>query len=669
MPLATSFKEHYSRRDVGGEGNINVKAFNVAMDIETNNIDAIKAFDNVDGIIITVGLPNKVKIIHGLKNFGNSFSRPKSKICGHIGLNEFAFVGTIDFVDALSLIQFDTPTRAEFEQSNTVSALKALKSPDVSTGWAYEGIKVFFPIPFVQRALIRSGSTCPLELIFAAREGYTEFMDEVQEGDIIVDEINSHMEILESFLWGIHRGLIEGIRFDPDPDDIELRSFSLEYHSKRLSGSIGINPVSNEENTRGTTHARSGEVVVGGRGNLEILTSALTRAIEDQGASAEILEKMHQHAVEKAIEKKEKAEKWHQATKRLVLFASSRDGTMPELNIPNSYRNLINSSTLGNAENELIAQMRELGHEEVEWPPALTNSLRNGNFLYDSMGSPSNFSIFMLKVKDPTNLNEQHSRGMKLHILEQGKDNNKSILEIVEKGKHKISIPTTVEDLLIVTNSFSGLASILFGPKSSLPIALKHLYHEMETNKLLLKGKVKVEPSLVAKVMFSVDSRTQIWFSYLRRAKDREDVNDEIINFSSIINEVVLDQFRVVLPPNFAMDKVKEDEETLIPISKKPKKNKEGKAPKDGDSRMDVNKDVPKEFKLLEGENYKKRFGHGNVEHRPAWDENCSMCPRWWTHGTCYKDCRNAASHVPSSELPQDKKKAFIEFLEIARRK
>jgi len=66
---------------------------------------------------------------------------------------------------------------------------------------------------------------------------------------------------------------------------------------------------------------------------------------------------MHQHLVDKELEKKEKAKKWHQATKKLVLFASSKDGTMPATNISDSFRALINSTTLGNAKHELMAQM------------------------------------------------------------------------------------------------------------------------------------------------------------------------------------------------------------------------------------------------------------------------------------------------------------------------
>jgi hypothetical protein len=68
---------------------------------------------------------------------------------------------------------------------------------------------------------------------------------------------------------------------------------------------------------------------------------------------------------------------------------------MPELNIPASFRALINCTTLGNAEGELMTQMRELYHDEVEWTPNFTNALCNGNYMYNSMGSPSNFSIFI----------------------------------------------------------------------------------------------------------------------------------------------------------------------------------------------------------------------------------------------------------------------------------
>ena len=115
MPLTASFKKYYSHKDVGVGGDKFVKAFNIAMDSETNAVDAVKAFNNADGIIITVGPQRKVKIIHGMKDFGNTITRPTSKICGHIGTNDFTFVGLNDYVEDLSFVQYDVPTRTELK--------------------------------------------------------------------------------------------------------------------------------------------------------------------------------------------------------------------------------------------------------------------------------------------------------------------------------------------------------------------------------------------------------------------------------------------------------------------------------------------------------------------------------------------------------------------------
>ena len=95
-------------------------------------------------------------------------------------------------------------------------------------------------------------------------------MNELQDGDEIIGKIDAHMDILVAFLWGVHQGLIPSSRFDPNPDDIELRDFSREYHSKRSTTPIGT-----------ARTVSTGSVLPSGgggghHGNIEILTSALT---------------------------------------------------------------------------------------------------------------------------------------------------------------------------------------------------------------------------------------------------------------------------------------------------------------------------------------------------------------------------------------------------------
>ena len=127
--------------------------------------------------------------------------------------------------------------------------------------------------------------------------------------------------------------------------------------------------------------------------------------------------------------------------------------------------------------------------------------------------------------------------------------------------------------------------------------------------------------------------------------------------------------FQVNLPATFAPPKIKnEDEDDTDEPPRKKKRRGENENEKENKV---VNKNIPTEFRLLEGEDYKAVFAGRCVEDRPIWNvgnAKCRMCPRWWIIGICFRDCRNAKSHVPTSDLPANKKSAFVEFLEKARR-
>jgi hypothetical protein len=227
MSHSATFKEHYSRAINGTGGDRNVRSYNAAMDGEG---DALKALNNVDGTIITVGPPNTVRIIHGLKDMGNTMSRPLSTILGHIGMGELAFVGIVNHVDALSSIEFDTPTEQEITACVTIEQIRALQGG----GDTYEGTRVFIPIPFVQKAIIESGSTCPIRLILEVRKAYTEYVEKIGTEDPTIDEVDLHIEHLEKFLWGISKGEVAGTSLEIDPDDVEQQAFSRAYHSDRI---------------------------------------------------------------------------------------------------------------------------------------------------------------------------------------------------------------------------------------------------------------------------------------------------------------------------------------------------------------------------------------------------------------------------------------------------
>ena len=667
LAAAASFKEYFSLTTTGAGGDDNIEGFNAAMDPETDQRFAIKAFNNVDGCFFYAGPDNKLRIIHGLTDMGNTMVCPESRLGGHTGMTAIAFVGHVNFVEALTTVTLDTPTGVELGSCLTLAALQALQPgvhPEI-----FEGAKVFLPAPFVQRAVFQSGSPCPMELILKVREAHTEYINASSFSGDALEAVDAHIYLFEQFCWAVHNGRCRrnsGAIFTTDADDVELMSFSKEYHASRIINSL----------SGGTTTTSFGAAPTGGEGtqlgNLALLTSTLSRVIEEQGSSAEILEKMHQHSVDKEVTKKNKADKWHSSTLKFVRYAASSDGIMPARDIPASYKKVINSETIGNADIELTEQMTILGHEEIEWDVAFTNTIRNEMHLYPKMDTPGGLSLFLLRVKSPTELNVQQTRGMHLHILESGKDNNKSVLDQIQSNKNPIKLPATIEDMLLIINGFGGLARICFGKDSSLPLNLTRFARELATNKLFLKGKIMMDPTLITKILHTIDHRTQLWMSFLHRAEDREEVNDQIIDFSPVFNDIMLNQFQVTLPATFTRAKTLKDNSKENEINKEgePKtKKKKGTPLGDIDAdRIKKNSNIPAEFQLKEGESYKAVFARRCVEDRPKWNDNCAMCPRWWIIGVCYSDCRNIESHVPESSLPANKKAAFIEFLEKARR-
>jgi len=330
-----------------------------------------------------------------------------------------------------------------------------------------------------------------------------------------------------------------------------MNEFSRVYHRQRITS----------HHTRATAPATLPPPAPGDSvrdQNLNFLTATLTRVVGDQNKSADILEKMHEFNVEMDREKKDRSTNWHEVTKKLFLYAASGDGVTPASTLPLSLRKIINAKTIGEADITLGHQMEEMGLDEIGWAANLTLSLRNGQVLYKEAGTPSNLSIFMIFVKEPTGNNDQQVRGIELQLLEQGKGNNKEVLEIVKAKKNQIKIPVHFEDFSTHFKGLLGLSAIVFGTPSLLTLALKAFCESVENRRTTLKTKFHHDQTLITKIMYAVDTRIQLWLSDGRTASDREEMDDGIINLAPIVPSVLMDQLVVSLPS------------CLTPTSRKP---------------------------------------------------------------------------------------------------
>jgi hypothetical protein len=160
------------------------------------------------------------------------------------------------------------------------------------------------------------------------------------------------------------------------------------------------------------------------------------------------------------------------------------------------------------------------------------------------------------------------------------------------------------------------------------------------------------------KFLFAVDKRFQIWLNDCKSAKFCNKVDDSIIDFRPLINQVIFSSFNMNLPPNFSM---KAPKDTLTAGT-----GGGGKRNEDDDDKHDKKKGKGNgkkhtlvenpfphsEICILVNEKWAGSFAGKQLDQHLNWNEKCKCCPRWFLQKYCFSDCPNKKSHVPAKKVP-----------------
>ena len=144
--------------------------------------------------------------------------------------------------------------------------------------------------------------------------------------------------------------------------------------------------------------------------------------------------------------------------------------------------------------------------------------------------------------------------------------------------------------------------------------------------------------------------------------------------FPQIVNDGVMNNLNGSLPKAIRDLLDGGDDEDDGTKKGKRKNGKDGKDGKNGNrddlnnSEVVMNNDQIVDFKLGLNEQYSKLISGKGVKERLAWDaEGCMMCVRWHIGGRCVLHCKHAASHVPASQVPSEKKMKMTGFVKKMR--
>ena len=250
----------------------------------------------------------------------------------------------------------------------------------------------------------------------------------------------------------------------------------------------------------------------------------------------------------KEEEKKDRIKKLHNSVSRLILNAASEDGDCTAKSVPKSCESFFNQESVGLAEEELAAMLSEAGYDDVGFSHGVIQSLYQGHFLSFDAGSPSNLAPFCFfeKLSD-----ESDSRARMLAHIRARDGKAKSNEEIDESLKQVVVAPSSYAQLKEQSEIFHAVVAIFFGKNSKAPEKWADFIEDLKINKSELKHLIAADSKLPTKILFAAHTKMQRWLKQCKTASCRDEVADNVLKLSRIIDDMLDSRLFVSLPSCF----------------------------------------------------------------------------------------------------------------------
>ena len=96
-----------------------------------------------------------------------------------------------------------------------------------------------------------------------------------------------------------------------------------------------------------------------------------------------------------------------------------------------------------------------------------------------------------------------------------------------------------------------GSFKIFFGKESLGTQKMTALLREVLKCMQKFKARMVLDEEFASKFLYAVDTRVQYWLQECRKARERYEVNDRILDFDDLIRDVLFNRSIGELPPSF----------------------------------------------------------------------------------------------------------------------
>ena len=265
---------------------------------------------------------------------------------------------------------------------------------------------------------------------------------------------------------------------------------------------------------------------------------------------------------------------------------------------------------------------------------AMTAALALGSFLWKDNISPSGFASAVISSESFIRSDTLHE-GM---ILDYSTKFEMSETALTKLTKTQILFPSDVEELTHRIRGFHLLACFFFKKTAFISQGLKKVSNFCLDNKVLLRTRIFMDKTFIAKFICSIDERVYYWLRQCSMKDSVLDTDITLVEFSSLIADIQLNRFNYILPPS--VTKVASKSDDIDDSEKETIKLKKSKtAPV-----MVRNNDMNTDWKLRPSESWGTVF-RNNTIGGPVLSKECKPCLKYHVKGVCYQDCVQKASH------------------------
>jgi hypothetical protein len=217
-------------------------------------------------------------------------------------------------------------------------------------------------------------------------------------------------------------------------------------------------------------------------------------------------------------------------------------------------------------------QFRAMELGDVAYTTGLTLNMYSGKFLYTVQNNPSNFSCFFVHKGTHLDKEEQQDCQLFLHLIET-KGKGQSIEEINLLNKQIIKAPTTYHEMLLELNFFCGVCTMFFGQFSWAAHLMTSLITVLKKSKHSFKAQERTNPHFCSKFMYAIDTRFQLWLKECMLQTQWNSLDDSILNFTSLIEQVRFGTFELKLLSAFSKPSKPQTKDVIATPKQKGKDN------------------------------------------------------------------------------------------------